>query len=151
MLNRLTADRQAALVARLARLITQINPAEIFLPCSPDGSTEHDAAFGFVGAALAQSRLRPDIWQYPVWSWWNPGLLVERMIFNHGYCVQPAEDYHLIKTTALARYRSQLEPIAPWQEPALPPSLVQSCNSGHEFFFRFIPPQPGGPAESPII
>ena len=149
-LNNLTADRQAALVGRLAGLIQEIGPGEIFLPCSPDGSSEHDAAFGFIGAALRQAGGRPDIWQYPVWSWRNPGLLVERIIFHQGYCVQAAEDYQLIKTRALARYRSQLEPLAPWREPALPPGLVRSCNSGQEFFFRFIPPPPGD-AGTPVI
>jgi LmbE family N-acetylglucosaminyl deacetylase len=151
-LNKLSAARQAALVTRLAGLITEIGPGEIFLPCSPDGSSEHDAAFGFVGAALARAGLHPDIWQYPVWSWWNPRLLVERMLFNQGYCVQAAEDYQLIKTRALARYRSQLEPTPPWPEPALPPGLVHSCNSGEEFFFRFIPPPPRDlPGGAPVI
>ena len=151
-LNSLSADRQAGLVSHLAGLIASINPGEIFLPCSPDGSSEHDAAFGFVGAAVTQARVRPDVWQYPVWSWWNPGLLIERMIFNQGYCAQPTEDYQLIKTRALARYRSQIEPTPPWREPALPPGLVHSCNSGQEFFFRFVlPPAGADPAGTPVI
>jgi len=141
-LNNLTAARQAGLVSQLAALLVRIHPGEIFLPCSPDGSSEHDAAFGFVCAALVQARVRPDIWQYPVWSWWNPSLLIERMIFNHGHCVQPTEDYQLIKTRALSRYRSQVEPTPPWREPTLPAGLVRSCNSDKEFFFRFVPPPP---------
>ncbi len=152
-LHKLTADRQSALVSCLAGLIREIRPDEIFLPCSPDGSSEHDAAFGFVAAALAQTRLRPDIWEYPVWSWWNPGLLVERVIFNDGYCVQAGgKTTSSSRAAALARYRSQLEPIAPWPEPALPPGLVRSCNAGQEYFFRFVPPLPGeGPVSSPVI
>jgi LmbE family N-acetylglucosaminyl deacetylase len=151
-LNNLPPGREAGLVSRLAGLITLIGPAEIFLPCSSDGSSEHDAAFELIQAALARAGSRPDVWQYPVWSWWNPGLLIERMIFQGGSCVQPAEDYQLIKTRALSRYRSQLEPLAPWPEPALPPGLVQSCNSGREFFFRFVPPLPGAdPAQAPVV
>ena len=80
------------------------------------------------------------------------GSRLERLIFNHGFCVQPAEDYQIIKTTALGRYRSQLEPIPPWREAALPPGLVQNCNSGHEFFFRYVSPLPSdSPASSPVI
>ena len=151
-LKNLAAGRESALVTRLAGLIAWIQPGEIFLPCSPDGSSEHDAAFGFVCAAVVQAGVQPDFWQYPVWSWWNPGLLIERMIFNQGYCVQPTEDFQPIKTRALARYQSQLEPIPPWSEPALPPGLVHSCNSGQEFFFRFIPPLPGADAAgTPVI
>ncbi|MEO6873548.1 MAG: PIG-L family deacetylase [Opitutaceae bacterium] len=151
-LPNLAAPQQAALVARLAQLIMEVCPEEIFLPCSPDGSSEHDAAFGFISAALARTPLRPDVWQYPVWSWWNPGLLVQRLIFNQGYCRQAAEDYQLIKTRALARYRSQLEPLPPWREPALPPDLVRNCNSGQEFFFRFLlPPPDADSAGDPVI
>jgi LmbE family N-acetylglucosaminyl deacetylase len=150
-LNSLTVVRQERLVTQLAGLVADIQPGEIFLPCSPDGSSEHDAAFGFVCAALARVPLRPDIWQYPVWSWWNPDLLIERLIFNHGCCVQPAEDYQLVKTQALARYRSQLEPTPPWLEPALPPGLVRSCNSDKEFFFRFVPPTPGTDPAGPAV
>ena len=71
-LKNLSAERQAGLVAGLAGLIAEIHPGEIFLPCSPDGSSEHDAAFAFIGTALARTGCRPDVWQYPVWSWWNP-------------------------------------------------------------------------------
>ena len=87
-------------------------------------------------AALARSKVHPAIWQYPVWSWWNPLLLFVRIIFNRGCCVQPAEDYHPIKTLALGRYRSQIEPALPWIEPVLQPELVRVCNSGQESFFR---------------
>ena len=42
--------------------------------------------------------------------------------------------------------------MPPWDKPALPPGLVRSCNSGQEFFFRFIPPLPGAdPARTPVI
>jgi hypothetical protein len=50
----------------------------------------------------------------------------------------------------LSRYRSQVEPMPPWLEPALPPELVRICNSDKEFFFPFVPPSrestpPGSP------
>ncbi len=151
-LNHLTPERQAGLVSQLAALLTGIKPAEIFLPCCPDGSSEHDAAFGFVSAALRRAQVQPAIWQYPVWSWWNPLLLFERIIRNRCCCVQPAEDYQAIKTQALSRYRSQVEPALPWSEPVLLPELVRVCNSGQEFFFRFVPPPPGaGAAGDPVI
>ena len=151
-LNTLSPTQEGGLVARLAALLRAIGPGEIFLPCNPDGSTEHDAAFEFICAALQRSGLRPDIWQYPVWSWWNPMLLIERMIFTHGRCRQPTEDFRPIKTRALGHYRTQIEPTAPWSEPALPPELVRIFNSDNEFFFRFIPPPAGGDAaDAPVI
>lgn len=151
-LHLLSPERRARLVGRLAELLGQVKPGEVFLPCRPDGSSEHDATFEFVCAALVQAGLRPDIWQYPVWLWWNPRLLIDQLLLGHHCCTQPAEDYHLIKTRALHHYRSQIEPTPPWPKPALPRELVRSCNSSHEFFFRFVlPPTGAGPASSPVI
>ena len=151
MLQHLPAERESALVANLSRLVAEIQPEEIFLPCSPDGSSEHDAAFTLICRALTVTRLRPDIWQYPVWSWWNPMLLIERMIFTNGRCFQATEDYRPIKTLALSNYRSQIEPTAPWSHAALPPELVRIFNSDAEFFFRFVLPPPGVEAGIRVI
>lgn len=142
-LDGLPPGRQEQLVTRLAGLLARIQPAEIFLPCSPDGSSEHDAAFRHTCTALARTGLRPAVWEYPVWSWWNPGLLITRMLSHRGHSVLPTEDYQPIKTRALSRYRSQVEPTPPWPDPALPRELVRSCNSDREFFFRFPLPPPG--------
>ena len=142
-LNNVTPAGQVELVGSITRLLTTIAPDEIFLPCSPDGSSEHDAAFYFVCQALARTPLHCDVWQYPVWSWWNPLLLLERMIFTTGRCAQPTEDFRQIKARAMSHYRSQIEPTAPWRDPVLPPELVGIFNADKEFYFRFIPPAPG--------
>ncbi len=142
-LNNLPPARQERLIAQFTALLTAIGPGEVFLPCSPDGSSEHDAAFGFICAALLRSRLRPDVWQYPVWSWWNPRLLVDRMVFTAGRCTLATEDYRPIKALALSRYHSQIEPLPPWRDPALPPELVRFFHSDREYFFRFVLPPPG--------
>ncbi len=142
-LNTLSSARETELVAKISRLLAAIRPDEIFLPCCPDGSSEHEAAFSFICRALVgESCLKPDIWQYPVWSWWNPMLLINRLLFNSGHCVQATEDYQPIKSLALRHYRSQIEPTPPWGEPALPPELVRILNSDEEFFFRFVLPPP---------
>ena len=143
MLDSLDPTRGAMLVERITTLLRDIGPEEVFLPCSPDGSTEHDAAFRFVSAALQQTTLRPDVWQYPVWSWWNPLLLFERMIFTTGRCALPTEDYQPVKALALHTYRSQVEATPPWLQPTLPPELVSIFGADREFFFRYRPPAPG--------
>ena len=67
-LSHLTSEHESRLVSRIARLLAQVGPAEIFLPCNPDGSSEHDATFDFICRALREADLLPDIWQYPVWT-----------------------------------------------------------------------------------
>jgi LmbE family N-acetylglucosaminyl deacetylase len=136
-LDQLTPTQREKLIAHIAALLGELKPEEIFLPCNPDGSSEHDAAFGFVLEAVQRARLRPTIWQYPIWSWWNPALLLRRMFSFGDRILVPTEDYALIKSRALACYRSQIQPLAPQVDPVLPPELVRIFNSKAEYFFRF--------------
>lgn len=141
-LRGLDSTRREKLVGRMAELLRELRPDEVFLPCNPDGSSEHDAAFGFVIEALHRSTVRPEIWQYPVWSWWNPALLVRRIFLERGYCRVPADDYRSIKHRAIACYRSQTEPLAPQSLPSLPPDLLGMLDAEVEYFFRFDLPAP---------
>jgi N-acetylglucosamine malate deacetylase 1 len=136
-LARLEVSRREILITRIGHLISQIQPAEIFVPCCPDGSTEHDAVFNLVRESLQRTRQRPNVWQYPVWSWWNPFLLLKHL-FLAGRCYRlPLEDYHLIKERAMTRYRSQLQPLDPWKKPVIPPELQQVFHGRDEYFFHF--------------
>ena len=145
-LKTIAAERQENLVARLAVLFRTIGPAEIFLPCNPDGSSEHDATFGFVTDAITRAGLQPDIWQYPVWSWWNPLLLLRRWLATDDCRRHTVEDYQLAKQHAIDCYQSQIAPIAPDNSPALPPDLVEIFHSDTEYFFRYKLPASAPPA-----
>lgn len=129
--------RRAALVARLAGLLTTLTPTEVFLPCQPDGSSEHDATFHFVIDAIMGTSLRPEVWEYPVWSWWNPVLLLRRWLKAKDCRRLPLEDYLQGKRQAIACYASQVRPLAPDPQPALPPELVGIFHHDTEYFFRY--------------
>ncbi len=141
-LKAISSLRRENLVSRLASLFHSVSPAEIFLPCNPDGSSEHDAVFGFVLEAITRSGLRPDIWQYPVWSWWTPVLLMRRWLATDDCRRLPLDDYWLAKQQAIECYQSQITPLAPETTPALPANLVKIFQSDTEFFFRYR--LPGG-------
>ncbi len=143
-LKTITPARREDLVARLAHLLGRIGPAEVFLPCNPDGSSEHDAAFGFVLDAVGRAGLRPDLWQYPVWSWWTPTLLVRRWLSTPDCRRLAVEDYQQAKQHAIACYQSQVAPLPPDETAALPPELVAIFHYDTEYFFRY--PLPAGPA-----
>lgn len=140
-LDSLSGERRDALVARIAALLETVAPGEIFLPCCPDGSTEHEAAFALVQHAIYRTPLRPAVWQYPVWSWWNPVLLLEALVTAPVRCTLATEDFGPLKDAALGRYRSQSEPTPPWTEPVLPPDLLQLFKSQHEYFIRYDLPE----------
>ncbi len=144
-LKTIAADRRQSLVERLAVLLRTVGAEEVFLPCNPDGSSEHDTTFGFVIDALILTGLRPDIWQYPVWSWWNPVLLLRRWLATDDCRRLPVEDYLLAKRHAIGCYQSQIAPLAPDTWPALPPELVKVFYSDTEYFFRYRMPDGSAP------
>lgn len=138
-LNRLPAAESARVQAALAELLRELQPAEIFVPYLGGGSTEHDATVALARSALAAAGLRPTVWEYPVWAWWDPRRL-RRQLFR------PAENFHLdlgagraIKCAALACHASQVTPRPPAGEPALPPVLAALCTGPVEFYFHRQP------------
>ena len=136
-LKGITPPRREDLVTRLADRLRAIAPGEVFLPCQHDGSSEHDAAFSFVTAEVARAGLQTEIWQYPVWSWWNPVLLLRCRLANRHCRRQPLEDFVLAKHRAIQCYQSQIAPLAPDTTPALPPGLIEIFRTNTEFFFRY--------------
>lgn len=136
-LNVITPERREALVARLADLIVQVGPRELYLPCYPDGSSEHDATFGFVLDALKRASVTPDVWQYPVWSWWNPILLLRRWARSHDCRRLPLEDYAQGKFQAIDCYQTQIKPLEPDRYASLPRELISIFKEDSEFFFRY--------------
>lgn len=142
-LNSLATDRRTSLVNRLFVLLQAIEPGEIFVPCKPDGSSEHDATFSFVIDAITRAGIRPEIWQYPVWSWWNPLLLLRCWLATDDCRHHLAEDYLSAKQRAIECYQSQ---IAPETSAALPAELVNILYSDNEYFFRHRLPDPPGSA-----
>jgi LmbE family N-acetylglucosaminyl deacetylase len=141
-LNAISPARREALVARLADLFNHLGPRELFLPCYPDGSSEHDATFGFVIDALQHTRIRPDVWQYPVWSWWNPILLLRRWARSNDCRRLPLEDYAQGKFQAIECYQTQIKPLAPDLFPSLPGELISIFQEDSEYFFRYDPAPP---------
>ncbi len=138
-LDKLPPDSLRGLVARLAGLIGTLGPSRVFVPYRDGGSTEHTAAFDATVSALAQAG-GGTLLEYPVWAWWNPFRLLPRLRKREGNFRFALGPLRRVKMKALACHRSQIEPVPPWGEPALSPSLTQACCGPEEFFFeRHIP------------
>ncbi|HVW19743.1 MAG TPA: PIG-L family deacetylase [Opitutaceae bacterium] len=127
---------------RLARLIRQLGPGEIFTPFHGGGSSEHSAAFLLTRRSLAEAG-GGRLMEYPVWGWWNAFRLSGRLDRGRepGNRRLPLGGLRALKRRAVACHRSQVEPTPPWAEPVLPPVLVSACCGPVEFFFASdIPP-----------
>ena len=63
------AQMQEAAVARVAAILQQQQPEEIFIPYSHDPHPDHMAAHKIVMAALQQYQREVVIYEYPIWFW----------------------------------------------------------------------------------
>jgi LmbE family N-acetylglucosaminyl deacetylase len=135
-LARLGPTEAEGLVSRIAEVLSGIRPDEIFLPCRHDGSSEHDAAFALVQRALGRGGLRPRMFEYPVWSWWNPVLLLRPLRTSRRIWRIDFHGDQDRKRHALAAYVSQVQPTPPWRKPVLSREFVSFFSSDEEFFFE---------------
>ena len=134
-LDRLAEPERARLIAGLRAVLAQERPGEILLPCRADGSSEHEAAFRHVGAALSGSGLAPQLVEFPVWAWRDPRRLWRPAWGSRhvGRCEFP--DLLAAKLRAIRAHRSQVEAVPPWTEPVLGADFVSCFATPVEFFF----------------
>jgi LmbE family N-acetylglucosaminyl deacetylase len=135
-LDRLEPAAQAALAAAIAGVLAAVRPAEVFLPCRRDGSSEHEAAFPLIVAALRGAALRPRILEYPVWARWSPQRLVRPLLRARRVWRAAFRNHAALKQRALALYASQFQPLPPWEQPVCPPEFAACFASDEEFFFE---------------
>ena len=138
-LNRLAPGESARVQSVLVDLVKRLEPAEVFVPYLGGGSTEHDATVQLARNALSAIGAGTQVWEYPVWAWWDPRRLV-------GQLWRPEQNFHLSlgmararKHAALACHASQLEALPGTRQPALPPVLAALCTGPTEFFFHRQP------------
>jgi LmbE family N-acetylglucosaminyl deacetylase len=135
-LNHLSPQETSALVAGFHRLVLEISPDEVFIPYRRDGSSEHEAAFRLFLDALQSLSSRPRIFEYLVWSWWNPlrllwPWLTARRVWRYRF-----RGYDDIKKSALKCYRSQFESTPPWNKPVMSPEFLRLFKRSYEFYFE---------------
>ena len=132
-LARLCGDSLLRIVHAIAALISQLKPEAILLPCRDDGSSEHDAAFRFVCTALEKADLRPRILEFPVWSWWNPFMILKSLRMCRKVWRVDLGNARDIKARAMASYVSQTLPIPPDTRAALPSGFESMFHGPEEF------------------
>jgi LmbE family N-acetylglucosaminyl deacetylase len=138
-LDKLTPERRAAFIERLAGVFRSAAPDHLLLPYRKDGSSEHEAGFGLVIAALAAAGLKPRVLEYPVWAWWNPVRMLRPLLRSRRIWRVNHFGYEPLKTAAVAAYRSQTQPMPPWTEAVLSPEFVEAFTPSAEYFFELDP------------
>lgn len=136
----LTDAERKAWSASIASVLRETAPGLVLAPSRQDGSSEHEAAFGLLVSALAQSgRPRPRLLEFPVWSWWSPRHLARAASSPQAVWRQASGSYIEAKRRMFLCYPSQTEPVPPWRDPALPRGFAEAFDQPEEFFFESAP------------
>ena len=135
-LPRLDAERRDATGKRLVAVLRDAAAAVVLIPCRRDGSSEHEAAFKIAQEAIGASGMRVRLLEYPVWSWWNPLLLLVPALSAQRVWHVDISDVRELKSRAVACYASQLKPLPPDSTPALPSGFGDGFLGRDEFFLE---------------
>jgi N-acetylglucosamine malate deacetylase 1 len=135
-LARLDESQRSSVLDSLGGIVARVSPRAILLPCRSDGSSDHDAAFILVSRAVAQSGLRPRILEFPIWSLWNPTLLLRPLLTCRRVWRVAIGDVLGVKAKAIASYPSQTQPIPPDSSAVLPAAFVPMFLNRYEFLFE---------------
>ncbi len=131
-----TPEQAVEIAGRLRELITRVRPDEIFAAYRKDGSSEHEAAFGLLQRALQDGTHPVRLYEYPLWSWWNPALLVRPGFSARRVVRFDFNGYGFLKHEALDAYRSQFKPTPPWKSPLISADFTALFEKPEEFYFE---------------
>ena len=113
-LETLEKIRRRELVATLARILTDRQPAEIYLPHPRDGHEDHDATHSLVREALASAHLAPIVREYSIHLPWRSPVAAYRLFYGNRRAVRvPIRHVLEQKQRALAEYPSQTTSFQP--------------------------------------
>jgi LmbE family N-acetylglucosaminyl deacetylase len=104
-------DNRRLLLDRLADILNETNPEEIFIPSIIDTHPDH-RILAEVGRELAQTRCDrlPLIYEYPIW-FWDPRILRVRQLLDLRIRIVRMEKFQVRKREAIAAYCSQVTNI----------------------------------------
>jgi N-acetylglucosamine malate deacetylase 1 len=135
-LSRLSSEQRQDSVERLAELLQDFVPEEVYLPHHQDRHPDHEATYALVIEALRLAELREQVavWQYPIWFFWDApsgfNLLRPKLKGLYGLSVGAVREQ---KQRAIAVYASQ---TGGEQSGVLPPGFLEQFMGSFELFFQ---------------
>lgn len=124
----LAGEQRQHLVEQLVQLLQQ-TPGEVFVPHRKDVHADHEATYDLVRTAIAQSGLPVELWQYPIWMFWqNPlsfQLQQQDLASAYRLAIAPVRGK---KHQAIETYQSQI--------PGLSRGFLRRFFASYELFFK---------------
>jgi LmbE family N-acetylglucosaminyl deacetylase len=135
-LDRLDAAGERKVLGDLGAVIARATPDAIFVTSRDDGSSDHNAAFPLVSRSIEGAGTRPRMLEFPIWSLWNPTLLLRPLLTCRRVWRVAIADVLELKAAAIASYPSQTLPLPPDTSAVLPEGFAPMFMDQHEFFFE---------------
>ena len=135
-LNRLDTGEAEKLRQGLAEVVERGKPDAVYLPFLGSHSTEHEAAHRICREVLDGCGWRGNLWEYPVWAWWNPPRFARRCAGKPAPTALTLGPRLETKRRALRAHASQHLAGA-----GLPQVLGEICLAKREFFFPVKTPR----------
>jgi LmbE family N-acetylglucosaminyl deacetylase len=117
---------------KVADILSEIRPAEIYVPFRHDAKKDHEYTFKIVTAGLRKAGISPTIYEYPIWS-----RKKDATEYHRGeVTLQDIGGVLEIKAKAISAYKSQISKISPKQaSPVLEKSFLRIFLQNQEVFY----------------
>lgn len=125
----LSDDQRLRTINQLVQLIDSFAPEEIYVPHRNDCHKDHEETYKLILDAVAQSELKVEIFQYPIWIFWqSPITLNLRLKGIENPCRVAINSVQDAKKRAIHAYHSQAH--------SLPPGFLRRFFMPYEIFFK---------------
>lgn len=128
-LMQLPKEEHYRIINELAQILQSFQPSEVYLPHRKDKHNDHQATYDLVQAALIESKVQVEVFEYPIWLFWNVTQLFKLNLQELGdsYNLSIRTVYEK-KQRAIKAYDSQCQ--------IFPSSFIRRFAIPHEIFFK---------------
>jgi LmbE family N-acetylglucosaminyl deacetylase len=114
---------------RVAQILRDVHPTEVYVPCRNDGAEDHRATYEIVMNSIKDADLHTRMYEYPIWNWEAPQFGLR--ILSADICSELPR-----KLEAISKYKSQVLKFFPKQEKTvLSEDFVKMFSSASETFY----------------
>jgi len=125
----LNLSQKRQLISEIVALLSDYQPGEVYVPHFKDCHRDHEATYSLVKEAIAESGIRVELFQYPIWIFWRAPLfiLLKLRDIAPAYRLSVAQ-VQSQKQQAIAAYSSQIA--------TLPRGFIKKILQVEEIFFK---------------
>ncbi|MBD6614407.1 PIG-L family deacetylase [Komarekiella sp. 'clone 1'] len=128
-LQDLKNEERQQIIKQVAKLLKYYKSEEVYVPHHKDCHKDHEATYKLIQEAIAQSEIKIDLLQYPIWLFWRAPIFIllklQDIAAAHYLPITSVQDK---KNKAIASYISQTQ--------SLPRGFIKQFLGTREIFFK---------------